>query len=178
MKGETERDVNHQENTGTAGQMEEDGGDADLHLQLDDLNTEDNPGNASNTEQAGNLIQSVGVACAKADTDLENGLPRDGEVAHNATHEGKSPEQGGGKGDLDAPENLAHDKDKAGDEIREEAEGANSGLESDSEESFVWKDDMGELRSWDIAHALVDDSLDEHCKALLIEGFERLLARE
>ncbi|ERF69665.1 hypothetical protein EPUS_03657 [Endocarpon pusillum Z07020] len=91
--------------------------------------------------------------------------------------EGKIPKQGGGKEDLDAPQNPAHGKNKAGDEVQEEAEGANSGLESDSEESFIWKDDMGEFRLWLIAHTLVDDSLDEQRKALLKEGFDRLLAR-
>lgn len=90
--------------------------------------------------------------------------------------EEKIPKQGGGKEDSDAPQNPAHGKNKAGDEVQEEAEGANSGLESDSEESFVWKDNMAEFRLWEIAHALVDDSLDEHRKAFLKEGFERLLA--
>ena len=178
MKRQTEDDAGDQGHVVIDAKVEKDTGDTDLQSQSDELKTVDNACNETNSGQKRHHVQDAGVTGSGFDLERENNPVKDERVANNLSHENQILKKIEDAEGLNVFEGHVQREEETGEYMQAEEEGTHADSQSDGDESFVWKDGMGEFGIWDIAHALADGSVDEHFKAMLKKGFESLLAGE
>jgi Phosphotransferase enzyme family len=149
--------------------------DADVQQRFEELKIEDEAYEPSHSKKAGKPAQGAETACTAIGLDGTHDRMKKEEIEGKVSTEEEELKDMVEDERSNVPASHLQHEEHAD---REDEDGGRRSRNSDSDKSIEWKDDMGGFRFWDIVHALADGDLDDHRKAMLKEGFERLLAGE